>query len=370
MKKTILVNYTGRKGGGAAYSYEITKALIEKGLKVEAVVSVYAENIDLWRSLKFQKLVEIKTYNNIKQYIFGTLKFLLFGRNQLKKEFVNENIDFIYCPMIQPWTYFINKIFYKDAKIIVTIHDPIAHSGEGNPFLLFFDQKSLNKADKIVILSATFKEYCMKRFRKKEKDILVLPHGDFSYYKRLQNNARIINYSPININFLFFGRISKYKGLDVLAKAFEVVCKKIHNCTLTIAGSGDFSKFEELYKKFNNVKIMNRWFQDEEIGSLFNDKNLILVLPYIDASQSGVIPIAQEYHVPVIASDTGGLSEQIVDGKTGILFPASDYKALAQKMISLANDKELQQKITDVAFVEKDRNSWDKLADKLIKFLN
>lgn len=51
--------------------------------------------------------------------------------------------------------------------------------------------------------------------------------------------------------------------------------------------------------------------EDEEVESIFSGENLVAVLPYLDATQSGVVLTAMDYGVPVIATDTGGLSEQI-----------------------------------------------------------
>jgi glycosyltransferase involved in cell wall biosynthesis len=62
------------------------------------------------------------------------------------------------------------------------------------------------------------------------------------------------------------------------------------------------------------------------------------VLPYIEASQSGVIPMAYTYGKPVIATTVGGLPESVVDGCTGYLVPPRDERALAEAILELLND--------------------------------
>lgn len=134
------------------------------------------------------------------------------------------------------------------------------------------------------------------------------------------------------INFLFFGRIEKYKGIQLLAKAYkELVQTHSLNITLTIAGSGNLAEYREEFRNIPNVTIINRYIPDNEIGQYFSIPNTIVVLPYIDASQSGVIPIALEYNTPIIASETGGLKEQLNNGEIGIFCKVNDINSLKEK---------------------------------------
>ena len=115
--------------------------------------------------------------------------------------------------------------------------------------------------------------------------------------------------------------------------------------SLTIAGAGDFSPYRAKYKQLERVTVINRWLADEEVESIFQGEHLIAVLPYADATQSGVLMVAMDYGVPVIATDTGGLGEQLEDGVTGLLTDASDSSQLARQMLRLKNDRELYQTI-------------------------
>ncbi|GMN99844.1 glycosyltransferase family 4 protein [Parageobacillus thermoglucosidasius] len=367
--RTILVNYTGRKGGGAAFAYEATKALIEKEQNIIAIVSEYAENLNLWKQLPLKKLIILRTYNNFLDFIPRTFLFLLIYIWRIKKDLKGFNIDYVYCPMIQPWTIFINMLF-KDAKKIVTVHDPEPHSGTRNFIFVYLANLCARFSDELIVLSESFRELCAKKFNKSINNVHYIPHGDFSYYKRVQKKQKIINYPKDHVNFLFFGRISKYKGLNILSKAYSIVNRELNNVTLTVAGSGDFSEFEEDYKRLKNVRVLNRWFNDDEVGSLFDGENIIVVLPYLDATQSGVIPIAIEYGVPIIASNTGGLSQQINHLETGILVEPKNPIALAEAMINLANNKELRESLANEAKRRNEKNSWGEIVNKLLKVMS
>ena len=99
-----------------------------------------------------------------------------------------------------------------------------------------------------------------------------------------------------------------------------------------MSGSGYFSQYESIWKQLPQVDIVNRYIEDKEIDIYFSIPNTILVLPYLDASQSGVIPVALEYKIPIIASDAGGLKEQMNNGDFGLFFQPGNANALMQQM--------------------------------------
>jgi glycosyltransferase involved in cell wall biosynthesis len=63
-----------------------------------------------------------------------------------------------------------------------------------------------------------------------------------------------------------------------------------------------------------------------------------VVLPYTSATQSGVIPIAAAFARPVVATDVGGLPEQLADGRCGVVVPAGNAEALAAAVVGLLTD--------------------------------
>ncbi len=368
-QKTIVVNYLGRKGAGPVFSYEMTKGLKNNGCKVYAIISKYSENLNAWKELGLDGLQVIPTYNSVPGYLINTIKFKLFGVRKLKKYFKNIPVDAVYSPMNHSWTGLVNSIFPKSQKII-TLHDPIPHSGTKLIHRMRKNNaKIIKDADDIVILSKVFKDYVIEKFQKKEENVHIIPHGVFDYYKNFESNEKVIDYDPKKYNFLFFGRITKYKGLHVLAQAYKKLSQEYDNISLTVVGNGDFEDYREAYNELKNVTIVNRWIKDEEVGSFFKGDNIITVLPYLDATQSGVIPIAMEYESVVIASNTGGLSEQVMDKETGYLFETGNSDDLYRKMKYVIENYDNQGSIIDNARKYIKSLSWDALAGELIKII-
>lgn len=325
----IVVNYTGRRGGGALDAYEMAKGLVDNGERVVPIISSEIENLAMWKKVPFERLVIIDTYDSIISCIVSTILFGMKKRPLIRKAMEGLMVKAVYCPMGTVWSDRINAIF-PEAKTVMTIHDPVPHSGTKWYIRCF--SRSRHTYDAIIVHSKTFVEQ-VRRMRQSSERVEFIPLGRHSMYRDIKDKKKIISYHADCTNFIFFGRIEDYKGLDILAKAWSVIDAKYHEkVTLSIIGNGSFMKYEAAYEAFTNVKIINRWIEDSEIESIFTGENLICVCPYKDGTQSGVILVAMDYGVPTIASDTGGLGEQIVDGETGLLIQAGSVDELIAAM--------------------------------------
>lgn len=366
MKKEVIVfNYMGRHGSGNMHAYVMAKALVEQGENVVAIVSSFAENIDAWRALELTELVEVETYNSVASFAIKTIKFLLSESKKIYKSLsCKYSIKAIYCPMLTYWTYFLNRRF--DARKIVCNHDPIPHSGDRRKITF---EKAYNDCDVIIVHSKSFVNYVEKRYPTKQ--VYYMPLTRLNVYD-LPDKRKAVDYDSDKINFLFFGTISKYKGLEVLADAYKIVRESCDNVSLTVGGNGDFSPYKEKYDEIadEDVTIVNRWIDDEEVESFFIGDNVVLVLPYTDATQSGVALVAQEYDVPVIATRTGGLTEQIVDEENGLLVEPSDVEDLSDAMIRVAENKELYATLKQNVKKYRKASDDDVLAKKLIEIID
>lgn len=366
----ILVNYTGRMGGAPMYAWEMTKGFIENGAEVSAVISKYVQNIEAWKRLPLKHLVIIDTYTDKYSFIKSMILFPISVQRQIQREIGEECFDVIYSPMYAWLTYRINQMF-KTAKTVITVHDPIPHSGSSflankllNGFLLDMD---IERAHKLVILSPQFKEYMKTRYHKRDEDVLVIPHGVFSAYKEIAAENGIA-YDPDRINFLFFGRIERYKGISVLAEAYRQIEKKyMDRVSLTIVGRGDFSPYQDVFDALHHARLVNRWVADEEVDGFFRGEKVVTVLPYLDATQSGVVNIAMQNHSLIIATNTGGLSEQLAEGAYGLMVSPNDVKALYDIMEKVILHYEDYDDIRQDAYDALKKLDWRVLAGKILE---
>lgn len=133
------------------------------------------------------------------------------------------------------------------------------------------------------------------------------------------------------LELLFFGIVRPYKGLDLLAAALERLPGA--DIALTVAGEW-WVRDRNLRRRLaglpiaGGVEILDRYLPAAAAAELF-DRADAVVLPYLAASGSGVIPQAYCYEKPVIATAVGGMPEAVEDGVTGRLVPPGDPEALA-----------------------------------------
>ena len=362
----IVINYTGRKGGGALDAFEMAKALVENGVNIVPIISSKIENLEMWRTVRFKRLIVIDTYDNYVSFAIKTILFPVCVKPKVLRETKDLNVKAIYSPMGTFWSDKINKLFPK-AKTVMTIHDPIPHSGT-NWYTKLAIRAFSSSYDVIVVHSKVFVDE-VKKLNKSEQ-VIYIPLGRHNIYRWATEKKSIIKYDVNKINFVFFGRLEEYKGLDVLAKAWMILDAKYHvNVSLSIVGNGDFSLYRELYQNFTNVEIINRWIDYGEVESVFTGENLVCICPYKDGTQSGVILVALDYGVPVIATDTGGIGEQIIDGKTGYLIETNNVDALVKTMEKFVLDKKLIEIMKTEIQTYIAGISWNKSAKKLMEII-
>lgn len=333
MQKKILITFLFKEGAGPVFTLEMARGLAQNNCEVHALLSSKISNRKDWEKERNLKSVSFIETGTRKTAIQATCDFFLKKRFAIRQRFKQICFDYAISTFYHPWASTVLKCFNVDKKVIIC-HDPIFHSGVGL-FEKWMTTRYIKTADDIVVLTRSFIPIVEKKYGYSENHIHYMPHGRMSLYK--QKGNRLTGVNDV-VNFLFFGRIGEYKGLNVLAEAYGRICQSYSNVTLTVAGSGDFGKYKSLFANVENIRIENRYIDDDEIDSFFSVPNTVVVLPYLDASQSGVIPIALEYQTPIIASDTGGLKEQLNDGRIGLFCKAGDVNSLVIQMAYILNN--------------------------------
>jgi glycosyltransferase involved in cell wall biosynthesis len=313
----IAVVYLGRRGAGGVISLELARQL-EQRHQVLAILSTLAENLEYWKKASIRR-VEVGTFRNpVGAFLSLVFPFQI---KRIANQIRQAKPDVLLFPMFHPWNSLIQKIL-SDVPSVVFVHDPRPHPDLAGWFYEKLENASIRRASRCVILSETLKPHLAGRGVDSAR-IDVVPLGPFPYAP-MGSNSEKQDHSP---TLLFFGRIMPYKGLETLLKAYARV-RETQACRLIVAGEGNLSTFRDLLAGLPDVEVVNRWFGEGEVGDFFARSDLV-ILPYASASQSGVIPIAATFGLPVIATRVGGLSEQVEDGVSGWLVPPENVDALA-----------------------------------------
>lgn len=268
---------------------------------------------------------------------------------------------------------FVAKLF-THTKILFICDNVIPHEKR-------FGDKILTKlvfsiVNYFIVQSKTV-ENDLKLFNKNNKPYILSPHPLYNIFgeKLDKTEAKNILLNEYKIDLkgfktiLFFGFIRKYKGLMFLLDAMPDLIRK-HNLKLIIAG--EFYESETPYRLkikdlsiSGNVILLSSFMPEDKVRYFFSACDC-LVLPYIDATQSGIVPLAYFYDKPVIVTDVGGLSEVIINGKTGFVIAPKSSTAIFEAVNRFYNEN-LESEFSENIKVEKKKYLWETFIDNILK---
>jgi glycosyltransferase involved in cell wall biosynthesis len=210
----------------------------------------------------------------------------------------------------------------------VIVHDAEAHPGDALSFLALDQTRLLRGAKHLFCLSAHVEQTLRNQgFGADGQTLTKLWHPPIGL------SATVPAARPTSRpRLLYFGRLLPYKGLDLLANALEFLGGN-RPFELRVCGDGPSSPALDRLEAMAGVSVERRWFADAELPGLLAWADA-LVLPYREASQSGVAALALEAGRHVLATTVGGLPEQL-GGQPGAILCAPNAPAIAQGLLDL-----------------------------------
>lgn len=212
----------------------------------------------------------------------------------------------------------------RSIRKVMAIHDPFPHLQYNQSIITkvkrYFYRKShlkyCGKCDQCVFFSEESKERFCEVYPRFRDHAYVVPLGAH-IPDSIPEKPQEISDSDCSF-YLFFGRFEKYKGIDVAISAFNM--SGLTGVKLVIAGDGMLTNTEEsaISDNPNSIVLIKKYVPDNQMIWLIKNSRAV-VLPYKEASQSGILPIAYSFAVPVIVSNIPGLTQFVVPDKTGII---------------------------------------------------
>lgn len=271
-----------------------------------------------------------------------------------------------WIPFFAPAFYTICRYVKKKSgsKVLFICDNVIPHEHRfGDNFLI----KLIFKAGDYFIIHSKSVEEDLKKFIK-GKPYLLTPHPIYNIFGEPVEKKESKKYIKDEFNIdlenenviLFFGYIRKYKGLKFLIDSMTDILKEVKVKLLIV---GEFYEDETItrnqikdLKLENDVYIISDYVPNEKVKYFFCASDFV-ALPYIDATQSGITQIAYFYNKPVIATDVGGLSEVVLENKTGFIVEPGNSRAIAEKVIKFYRDN-LETEFSKNVSLEKEKYSW------------
>jgi len=231
-------------------------------------------------------------------------------------------------------------LMLRRKNIVLNVHDPKPHSGEQKVTTDLIRKMVYKK----VSAFCTFSNFSKLLFEEVYKptvtivDLRLVPYQSYALLgiKKCEGIKKELNETVL----LFCGRISPYKGIDELLRAFSKLLKKEPKIKLIIAGNGSY-KYELPKELIHNEQLIliDRFIDNTEIKSLFEQSD-ILICPYRDATQSGVLMTADVFKIQAIVSNVGALPEYISNGENGYIYDNKDPMGLENAISNYLNIKD------------------------------
>lgn len=233
--------------------------------------------------------------------------------------------------------YFILDRLLGNIPSVITCHNVFPH--ERFPFDRLLTKLALSGAEGYIVQSHLDERDLLKVNPK--ANYVVSPHPTYNAFRMkgmdrqearealgLKNNVPML---------LFFGFVREYKGLKYLLDALPGIRERVPEITLWVVGDFGEDKDRYLDQIGNNgiadtVKLVEGYIPDREVEKYFAASDLV-VLPYVSATQSGIVQIAYGFEKPVVVTDVGGLPDVVKDQVTGYVVPSRNACKIADAVI-------------------------------------
>ena len=367
------------------YAYGLSLALALKGVKLDVIgnrelespeilaqptVTFFTLHRDLRKaaSLPRRLLEHLAVYGRIIRYAAAAKPRVFHILWNYKFQWFDRTLLMLYYKML-------------GKRIVLTAHNVNAAARDGNESMA--NRLSLKLqyrlSDHIFVHTDRMRAALHNDFGLRERAVTVIPFG-------LNNSVPDTDLTPAAAKrklgldsqektILFFGRIRAYKGLHYLVNAFRQLAVQDGSYRLLIAGEpkkDSFQYWREIQEFIQREKIGDRVIQearfikDEETELYFKAAD-VLILPYSEIFQSGVMFLAYSFGLPVIATDVGSLRDDIVEGRTGYVCRPCDAVDLAKTIdryfaSELFNN--LDRRRADIKAFAASRNSWALVSEK------
>ena len=280
-----------------------------------------------------------------------------------------------WIPLMGPCLGTILRIIKKNkhTRIICIADNIIPHEKRfgDKPFTRYF----IKPVDAFITMSE--KVLSDLRLFTTEKKALLVTHPLYDNFgeKISKETARKeLKIKDEELIILFFGFIRKYKGLDILLDAMQIIKnEKVNNKHIKLLIAGEFYDDRKLYEEQierlgikNNLILHTDFIPDKEVRNYFCAADVV-IQPYRNATQSGVIPVAYHYEVPMIVTNVGGLPKMVPHNKVGLVAKPT-AASLAEKILEYFEKGE--DYFLPHLLEEKKKYSWTKMLKSILELAN
>ena len=357
MRKVCFISpeYWPLSGGTGAYVYYLSNELIKNGYKI-CVVTGSDQTLDIKVNeqlnvffLKIPKMPVIKS-------------FLLAASSYRKLNSVREtvNVDITHANLPLTPNFAVPPNFGK--TLVCTVHstwkveaqairsEPYSRLNANekfmvsfNWFLRIFEEKMLERANKIIAVSHFTKRELLEYYNVPEEKIRVIHNGvDVNKFKPAQDKRKVkeeLGFNPDDIAILSVGRLYARKGLFTLIESMPAVVERFKNAKFIISGKGQSDEMRKLIAHAEKIGVKDSiiftgYYPDKKLPKLYQAADVFAFSTFYEHHPFAVLE-ALSTGLPVVTTSVGGIPETIENGKNGFLVEPFNPKQFADRILYL-----------------------------------
>lgn len=388
MRKKILViapDFKPILGGVSEYAWQFSKGFSD----CEAEVKVVTQNHEASKDFDNQSDLEIirtkfiartgakLTFLNRLKKLFSLISLALLA----KKEHAIFHPDIVFLPSMYPFAFFLK---FKNSKIITTFHggELLVHTKSSkfsfiNKWIL---RGSCKNSDFIFANSRYTKDQLGEYVSGKSKILVTRCGVDWNRFRKLPDIDKLRDKYNLQEKKIIFslGRLDERKGFDTVLKCLPEIIKKVPNILYLVGGVGPMkNRLEEIIKKNvlqNHVRLLGK-LSDTEVYEYMNICD-VFAMPNRETANGSVEGFGIVFLEanccckPVVAGNSGGVVDAVIDEQTGYLVNPYESKPTTEALIKLLSNTNLTLRMGHAGRerIEKEF-TWSKITQKTYKKL-
>lgn len=365
-------------GGAGRFVLESGRRLSQRGYRVrvisiradEALVGDYRQEID---------------FIDIGGPLSSSLWFwILFPWSYVKiSRILNKFDDFILFSQVFPanWWGGFYKLFHKKIRLvwmcqepsafihsrewIASIKDPLMRLGARllNPLLKAIDVRLAALPDRVIANSEYTRRYAREVYGYAEDKIKTVYIG-----VEAPGAAEVKIFDGGAFTMITVGRLTKFKNIGTVIKALKIMLDQGHQVRLNIVGDGE--EKEDLERLAGQLALETVVSFSGSVSRLQLDRLYEVSHLYVSAALNepfGLAPLeAMAHGLPVVAVNSGGPAETVIDQSNGFLIPGNDAGALASAVVDLIQNPSIYKQAMNRSVKRAEYFNWTRTMDGLI----
>ena len=347
--------YWPLSGGTGAYVYYLSNELMKNGYKI-CVVTGSDQTLDV----KVNEQLKVFFLKIPKMPVIKSFMLAASSYRKLNSVRGSVNVDITHANLPLTPNFAVPPNFGK--TLVCTVHSTWkgeAQAIRGEPysrlnanekfmvsfnwFLRIFEEKMLERANKIIAVSHFTKRELLEYYKVPEKKIRVIHNGvNVNKFKPAKDKRKIkeaLGFNPDDLAIVSVGRLYARKGLFTLIESMPAVVKRFKNAKFIISGKGQSGEMRKLINYADRIGVKDSiiftgYYPDKKLPKLYQAADVFAFSTFYEHHPFAVLE-ALSTGLPVVTTRVGGIPETIESGKNGFLVEPFNPKHFADRILFL-----------------------------------